>query len=99
VILVAGTVRIAPDKLDAARPAMARVIAATRAEDGCLAYAYAADLLEPGLIHVAERWRDRDALRAHFATAHMAEWRAAQPGLGLFARNLRIYETDEGEPV
>ncbi|MET0180106.1 MAG: putative quinol monooxygenase [Novosphingobium sp.] len=98
-IIVAGTVRIAAERLDAARPAMARVIAATRAEDGCLAYAYAQDLLDPGLIHVAERWRDRDALRAHFAAAHMVEWRAAQPGLGLFDKSLRIYETDEGEPI
>ena len=98
-IVVMGTVRIPPANIDAARPVMTRTLEATRAEDGCIAYAYAVDLLDPGLIHIAERWRDRDALGAHFNAPHMAEWRAAQPALGLSERNIRIYETDEGVAV
>jgi quinol monooxygenase YgiN len=52
----------------------ASVIAATRAEDGCLAYAYSHDALDPEVIHVTEKWRDRAALDAHFQTPHMATW-------------------------
>jgi len=44
-------------------------------------------------------WRDRDALAAHFKAPHMAEWRAAQPALGLSERDIRVYETDEGVAV
>jgi quinol monooxygenase YgiN len=36
-VLIVGTIRMAPDSLDAARPAMAAMIAASRAEPGCLA--------------------------------------------------------------
>ena len=43
---------------------MRAMVEASRAEDGCLGYSYAEDVLEPGLIHVAERWRDRAALVA-----------------------------------
>ena len=37
---------------------MERMIAASRAEPGCLGYAYAEDILEPGLIRVSEAWQD-----------------------------------------
>lgn len=98
-IVIAGTVRIDPARLEDARPAMAKMVAASNAEAGCLAYAYAQDLLDPGLIHVAERWIDRAALQAHFDSLHMAEWRAAIPGIGISERDLRLFDTDEGEAV
>lgn len=98
-IVVMGTVRIPAENIEAARPVMTRTLEATRAEDGCIAYAYAVDLLDPGLIHIAERWRDKAALVAHSKAAHMDAWRAAQPGLGLSERSIRMYETDEGVAV
>jgi quinol monooxygenase YgiN len=70
---------------------MAAMIAASRDEAGCLGYGYAEDVLEPGLIHVTERWTDRAALDAHVATAHLAAWRAQWAVLGLHSRDLAIY--------
>lgn len=98
-ILILGTIRLPAGRLDAARAAMAAMIAASRAEDGCLDYAYAEDVLEPGLIRVSESWRDRDALARHFASAHIAAWRAAWPALGISDRALRLYEAGAPEPV
>ena len=98
-ILVLGTVRLAPDKLEAARPAMRKMVEASRAEPGCIAYGYAQDVLDPETIHVVEKWRDRGALKAHFATEHMAEWRGVMGALGLSGRDLRIFETGEGEQI
>ena len=43
---------------------MAKVIAATLQEDGCIQYAYGQDVLDPELIHIAEKWRDMAALKA-----------------------------------
>lgn len=88
-ILITGSFRIDPDRLAEARPVMARMIAASRAETGCLAYAYAEDLTEPGLIRVHELWRDQEVLDRHFATPHLAEWRAAWPTLGIGERDLQ----------
>nr|WP_290754625.1 putative quinol monooxygenase [Henriciella sp.] len=93
-IVIEGTVRINPDRLEAARPAMQKVVLASRAEPGCIDYAYAADLIEPDLIRVSERWQDRDSLKAHFQTLHMAEWRSTWPSLNIHARSLRLYEAD-----
>ena len=36
-IIIMGTVKIAPDRLDAAKPAMQRMVEASRAEPGCIA--------------------------------------------------------------
>lgn len=98
-ILVIGTVRISSAALEAARSVMATVISETRQEDGCLQYAYAQDVLDLELIHINEIWRDRAALHAHFATPHMLEWRSRWAELGITARDLRVHEIGEGEPI
>ena len=98
-IIIMGTVKLAPDRLDAAKPAMRRMVEASRAEPGCTAYAYAQDLLDPATIHVAEQWRDRAAVAEHFATPHMAEWRGVMGDLGLTGRDLRVFEADEGTAI
>ena len=91
-LIVAGSFRIPPANMDAIRPHMAEVMAASQAEDGCLAYTYAEDVADPGLIRVFETWRDAEALAAHFKTAHMDRWRAAREGFGLSDRNIFAYE-------
>ncbi|MEQ6436927.1 putative quinol monooxygenase [Comamonas sp. w2-DMI] len=91
-LLIVGTVRLPAENLERARPAMRAMVQASRAEPGCLEYGYAEDVLVPGLIHVKELWQDQAALDAHFASAHIAAWRAAWPGLGIGERDLRVYE-------
>jgi quinol monooxygenase YgiN len=98
-VIVMGTVKLAPDRVEAAKPAMQRMVEASRGEAGCIAYAYAQDVLDPETIHVAEKWRDRAALTEHFATPHMAEWRGVMGDLGLTGRDLRVFEADEGSPI
>ena len=95
-LLIVGTVRLPAHNLDAARPIMQRMAEASRTEEGCAEYSYAEDLFDPGLIHVKEMWVDQAALDRHFDTAHLAQWRAAWPNLGIGERDLRVY--DVGEP-
>lgn len=91
-LLIVGTVRLPARNLAAARPIMRAMADASRAEDGCLEYGYAEDVFEPGLIHVKELWTDQAALDRHFASPHIAQWRAAWPALGIGERNLLVYE-------
>ena len=91
-ILIAGTVRVPPENLDAFRPHMEAMLAASRAEDGCLEYSYAVDVADTGLIRVFEAWRDQAAIDAHFQTPHMAAWRAAWPSFGVSDRRLFAYD-------
>lgn len=91
-ILIAGTVRVPPENVEAFRPHMEAMLTASRAEDGCLAYSYAVDVQDPGLIRVFEAWRDQAAIDAHFEMAHMTAWRAAWPQFGVSDRRLSLYE-------
>lgn len=98
-IIVMGTVRVPVQNIAAIQPKMAKVIAATLAEDGCIQYAYGQDLLDPELIHIAEKWRDMAALKAHFQTEHMKVWAEERATLGLFDRKIRVFESDEGAEI
>ena len=91
-VIIAGTVRVPPENLTAFRPHQDAMLAASRAEDGCITYSYAVDVQDPGLIRVFEAWRDQAAIDAHFKAPHMDAWRAANAELGVFDRRLSLYE-------
>ena len=93
-ILIVGTFRIDPARVGEARPAMAAMVEASRDEPGCLQYSYAPDLLDPGLIHVIERWRDRAVLADHFGSPHLLAWRNSWATLGIGERDLRLYDSE-----
>lgn len=101
-IQINGTIQLAPGTV-AAKPEVVEsiraLVRATRAEDGCIDYSFAQDLTDPDVLVLFERWRDADALAAHFGTPHMATFQqvmAENPPVG---RSLRRYETDEGAPL
>ena len=50
------------------------VIGATLKEPGCQSYDLHSSITEPNCFVFVERWDDREALSAHFETAHMKEW-------------------------
>ena len=98
-VIIAGTVRVPPADLSALKPHMLSMLAASRAEDGCLTYSYGEDVAEPGLIRVFETWRDQASIEAHFKAPHMALWRAACAAHGVSDRKLFAYETASERPL
>jgi len=98
-LIIAGVVRVPPQNLEGLRPHMLAMLAASRAEEGCLEYAYAEDVADPGLIRVFEVWRDQAALDAHFQTPHMVEWRSHWPQFGVSDRRLFAYEIASERPL
>ena len=98
-IVLTGTIRIPAANLNAARPLMKRLIEETRKEDGCLAYSFGQDVLDPGVILVSEAWRDEDAVRAHLGAPHFIAWRDAGASLGVSDRQLTIYEVSSSKPL
>lgn len=91
-IVVEGTFR-APD-IEAALPAMVAMIVASRAEPGCIEYAYSLDIFDPTLVRVIERWESREALAAHTQSEHLKAWRNTWGPLGVTERSLRLYEAE-----
>ena len=98
-ILVAGRIVLRAGTFEQARPHMERVITETRREAGCRTYTFARDVLEPDTIRIFEIWESREALDAHGAAPHMHVWRAALQEIGVVARELQTWDTDEGQPL
>lgn len=98
-IQINGTIKLGRPIDAATRKAMVEMIRASRAEDGCLDYTFASDLADPDTLVLFERWRDHEALAAHGTSAHMAEFQKVMAANPPESRDLRIYETDEGQPL
>ncbi len=69
-LIVLGRARALPGNRSTLVAAAREVAAATRTDDGCLSYGFAADLDDPDVIVSVEVWRDRPALDAHMGHPH-----------------------------
>jgi quinol monooxygenase YgiN len=82
-IHVFATITARPGQRDAVLAFFRKNVAAVLAEEGCISYEAVVDV--PGFggfqtplgndtFAVVERWKNADALKAHAASAHMAEY-------------------------
>lgn len=93
-IVIQGFIRTAPESAAKFKEAAAPLIAATRQEAGCIEYAFAEDIGDPGLFHVIERWADEASNAAHGKTPHFAAFSAALPAIGLTGIRIARYDAD-----
>lgn len=98
-IIVAGTVRVPEDKIDALMPVARATLAATRKEAGCIVYSYAFDVEDRGLVRIFEQWESLAHLEAHFKQPHMAPWRDKLAEIGASDRNIKRYDAGDGTPI
>jgi quinol monooxygenase YgiN len=98
-LIVLAKAQVGEGAMDAAKAAIADMVAASNAEEGCIAYAFTQDVLQPGTLHIVEKWQDETALAAHFATPHMAAFGAAIAGLDFKVIEALKFHTGEGLPV
>ena len=98
-IQINGTIKLGRTIDAATRKAIVEMVRASRAEDGCLDYAFATDLADPDTLILFERWRDQAALDAHGKSAHMAQFQQVMASNPPASRDLRVYQTDEGQPL
>jgi quinol monooxygenase YgiN len=98
-LIVLAKAKLGAGSMEVAKAAIAEMVAASNAEEGCIAYAFTEDLLQPGVIHIVEKWQDEAALVTHFATPHMAAFGAAIAGLDFQVIEAVKYHADEGAPV
>ena len=81
-------------------------IASSRAEEGCVAYNWAVDPLEPGKIHVYEEWESEEALLHHFRHAsygamrtYLDQWELTGFGVLIYSvKGVEAVYGDDGRP-
>lgn len=70
---VVATIPTNPEMDDAVRAGLAELVAATREEEGCLAYDAFESAATPGVFVTVEEWRGQEDLDAHMTTPHIAK--------------------------
>lgn len=96
-IVVNGRFPVDPDSLDAATEGILNMQAASRAEEGCFDYTFSVELGDPGMLLITERWASVEALQAHFATPHMADFRHVMGALNIAGGSVHFLEATEIE--
>ena len=97
-VVVMGRVQFGPGEIDRLQPDMETQVLTTRAEDGCQLYAFSRDVLDPDVLHIAEKWRDQAALTAHFSAPHMAAFNAVLDKAKVVRSSVKAYDAN-GERV
>jgi quinol monooxygenase YgiN len=83
------------DTIEQLRQAIAVMEQASRSEAGCRDYTFSVELSDPDTLRITELWDDMDALAAHFATPHMAEFGNALRAHPPRSLEVRCYEANE----
>jgi quinol monooxygenase YgiN len=91
-IIVLVEVGVAAGSVDAVRDALRTMEQATRAESGCIGYAFSVDVSDPGMVRVTERWQSLDDIKAHMKSPHMAEFQKAVMALQPKSLDIKAYE-------
>jgi len=57
------------------------------------------DLADPTLIRITEKWKDQEALTAHFNAPHMAEFMGAMASAKIVSMDTKLYDASGERPV
>jgi quinol monooxygenase YgiN len=91
-LIVSGEVRVEEGAIDGVRAALCTMEEETRKEPGCITYAFSLDISSPATMRIFERWESMDALRAHFATPHMAAFGKAIAQVRPKSMEVKVFE-------
>ncbi|MEM7076993.1 MAG: putative quinol monooxygenase [Pseudomonadota bacterium] len=98
-IVVNGRLTIDPASLPAIKDALATMETASRAEAGCHDYTFSVEVNDAAQMRITESWESVEALQAHFATPHMAEFRKTLAAHPPNSSDVKFYEVNEINPM
>ena len=93
-LLIEGWIKLGQGEFEKVRAQGIAMVKATNEEAGCLHYSFAQDIADPDLIRISERWESQEALAAHGASAHMAEFNKAMAGVQREGADLWLYSAE-----
>lgn len=89
-IIITGEALVSDENREAFRPVAERQVTLSRAEAGCLSYAYFEDAMQPGRFFFYEEWRDQAAVDFHFAQTYCHEFMEAATQLASNTPNVTL---------
>ena len=93
-IIVQGFMKVQPGDFAQYKKRIVLHAAHVQTLEGCLQYSLSEDPGIPGLIWVAERWRDKQAQAAHLAGDHMGRFNEFMKHMPISAAHIAAYECE-----
>ena len=90
-IIALGDIYAQIPRSEQVRELMRETQARVREQPGCVSYAFAESLEDPGHFVVVEQWRDQPALDAHFRSTAFADYQARIGGWLVRSSELRVH--------
>lgn len=78
------------------RELMRRTQASVREQPGCISYAFAETLDDPGHFVVVQQWRDQAAVEEHYSSRAFADYQEKIAELLVRTSELRLHVVQEG---
>jgi quinol monooxygenase YgiN len=94
-IVVNAIIKTSKEDIQALQGAISAMEVASRAEAGCEDYTFSVELNDPHTLRITEKWQTIEALKEHFATAHMAEFQAVMGAHPPTSMKVKIFDTQE----
>lgn len=91
-IIALGDVYAQIPRLAEVRELMRATQARVREQPGCVSYAFAESLEEPGHFMLVQQWRDQEALDEHYRSQAFADYQAQVAEQLVRASELRLHE-------
>jgi len=98
-LIVAGSITTEDGGREAFLAGVTSMVAATHTEPGCREYVFSPDPDDANRVLLFELWDDQEALDAHFATEHMAEFRREVADIPIAGRDIKKYTISDVGPV
>jgi quinol monooxygenase YgiN len=97
-IVVNAIITSKPEDIAALQSAIHTMEVASRKETGCDDYTFSVELNDPNRLRITEKWHSVEALKAHMATPHMAEFESAIGAHPPASMEVTFYEVTEIQP-
>ena len=94
-IVVNAKIGASPETITALTPAVEELETKTRAESGCLDYAFSVEINDSEVIRITEKWKDMAALQAHIKAPHFAAFMEATAANAPKSVEMSFYEATE----
>jgi quinol monooxygenase YgiN len=98
-LIIAGYLTTKDDGRDLFLDAVKPMVVSTLEEPGCREYSFSPDPDDPNRIRLFELWDDQDALDAHFASDHMAQFQLAIKDVPMAGADVKKYAISDVGPV
>ncbi|MDZ4761296.1 MAG: putative quinol monooxygenase [Alphaproteobacteria bacterium] len=90
-ILITGTVTVAPENREAMLTLGRTQVMNSRSEEGNVSYGFHEDVLQPGTFIFVEKWRDQAAIQTHFAKTYSGEFVRQVRAIALNAPTIELH--------